>query len=74
MQDQNMHYVVAEGLGDIDMRSVVADGRKYCLVEKPNLVVDLNVVARGFVECSQVSEDSLPLRPGAAGAKARRGK
>ena len=74
MQGQNMHSVVAEGLGDTDMRSVAAVGGKYCLVEKPSLEVDLNVVAPGFVECSQVSEESLPLRPGAAGAKARRGK
>ena len=74
MQVQNMHSVVAEGLGDTDMRSVAAVGGKYCLVEKPNLEVDLNVVALGLVECSQVPEDSLPLRPGAAGAKARRGK
>ena len=46
-----MHSVVAEGQRDTDMRSVAAVGGKYCLVGKPNLEVDLNVVEPGFVEC-----------------------
>lgn len=46
-----MRFAVAEGLRDTDIRAAaVAVGRRYCLVEKPGLEIDLAAKAAGFVE------------------------
>ena len=39
-----MHSDVADGLRDTDIRFAAVAGGKYCLVEKPDLESDLNVV------------------------------
>ena len=74
MQNQDKRFGAAEGLQDTDIRSAATVEGKYCSVEKPDLDIDLHAVAANLVERLQVSEDSLPSHPGAAGVKAHRGK
>ena len=69
-----MHSDAAEGLRDTDIRSAAAVEGKYCSVKKQDLGVALNAVAADSVGYLWVSEDSSPLRRGAAGGKVRRGK
>ena len=67
-----MRSDAAGGLRGTDIRSAAVVGGKYCSVEKPDLAIAPNAVAENFVE-NRLSEDSLPLRPGAAGEMARPG-
>lgn len=50
IQGQNMRSAVAEGLWDTDIRAAAVAEGQYCLVEKPNLEIDLAAVAADLVE------------------------
>lgn len=50
IQGQNMHFAVAEGPRDTDIRAAAVAEGQYCLTEKPDLEIELVGVAADSVD------------------------